>query len=167
MKKWWNPILTPLSLPRWPCCDGAKCSEEYRKFRSTAGLLSTLPCHDPCFISFDATLRLTAITETMLTQCWSLGPWTLKKRFCFFLYRLFYTSMDSAVSVCLCVLFCVNVERWSFQRRGLEDLFFFVLLYNEDGNSHFWTLTVHTFFSCNEQNRELNDQKYFDGLLSN
>lgn len=132
------------SFLRWPWGDGAKCSEEYRKFRSTAGL-STLPYHAPSLISCNATLRLIATTETMLTQCWPLGPWTLKETL--FIQIFFYTSMDSAVSVCLCVCLC-ECGTWIVSKKRTSKIFFFLLLlfYHEDGNSHFWPCKMHSSF---------------------
>lgn len=113
------------SFLRWPWGDGAKCSEEYRKFRSTAGL-STLPYHAPSLISCNATLRLIATTETMLTQCWPLGPWTLKETL---FIQIFFIQAWTVLSVCVCVFVCVNVERGSFQRRGPQRSFFFYYYY--------------------------------------
>ena len=126
---------------RWPCCDGAKRSEEYREFRCTAGLIPTLLHRDPSLISSDATIRLKATTETMPFQCWTLGPWTLK-RFFFFYIQIVFLRAWTVLSVCVCVFVCVSVERGSFRRRGphctkrMEILFFFF----------FYHFKVHTSF---------------------
>lgn len=110
----------PFLLLRWPCCDGAKRSEEYRQFRSTAGLIFTLLYHDPGLISSDATIRLTARTETLLTQRWSLGPWTLE--------RLFQTDfLYEHEQCCRCVLACLflcECGAWIAPKKKTSDLFF-------------------------------------------
>ena len=59
------------------------------------------------------------------------------QRFLFYT-DFFYTSMDKAFRVCVCVcvfdvLVCVHVERGSFQRRRPQRPFFCFLLYYEDG----------------------------------
>lgn len=80
-----QPWLLSCPCPhRWPCCDGAKCSEEHRKLGTAAAfllaLLLTLLQPDGCFISADATLRLMPTTETML-NAGHWGPWTLNRDF--------------------------------------------------------------------------------------
>lgn len=54
----------------------------------------------------------------------------------FFFGWFFSTSMDNDVSVCFGVFVCVDVERWSFQRRRLEDFIVLFCIYNELDNSH-------------------------------
>lgn len=91
--------------------------------------------------------------ETKLSQCWSLGPRTLKT----FLYRSFYTSMDCVAGVRFCVFACVNVERWSLQRRRKALFFFFMTLYHEDESSHFGTIKMHNSVITNKKCK-LSDQ---------
>lgn len=82
---------------------------------------------------------------------------TQKEIFFFFIQIVLYEHGQC----CQCVFVCFVLRECGtliIPKKRTRRSFFFVLLYNEDGNSHFWTLTVHTFFSCNEQNRELNDQ---------
>lgn len=82
MKSNWLPFLSP----RWPRRDGAKCSEEYRSLGNAAGLPSTLPHHDPGFISADATLRLTPTTETISRT--NAGHWGHRHwKDSFFIYK--------------------------------------------------------------------------------
>ncbi len=139
MKSNTDSLPPSLSSLRWPCCDGAKRSEEHRQFRRTAGLIFNPLHYDPGLISSDATIRLSAMTETIVTQCWSLGPWTLERQF----QTDFYTSMSSVVGVCVCPFVCVNVERGSLQRRGPKT--FFLWFYYEDGNSQHWPFKLPTF----------------------
>lgn len=137
LPEWWNVKLTlpPFSFLRWPCCDGAKCPEEHRQLRSTAGFPLTCLYHDPSLTIPDATLRLPTITETLQIQCWSLGPWTLRD----FLYRFFIQAcsiLSACVWVCVCDVWCVMclfAWMWSVDRSKEEDLrdIFFLLYYKD------------------------------------
>lgn len=113
-------LLSCPSPLRWPCCDGAKCSEEHRKLGTAAALvlalLLTLLQPDRCFINADATLRLTPSTETIL-NAGHWGPWTLNRDFiniymymdtfslfCLFGWCFFFYQHGQW---CQCVFWCV------------------------------------------------------------
>lgn len=136
----WNWLTPPFSFLRWPCCDGAKRTEEYRQLRSTTGFSFTCLYHDPSLNIPDSTLRLPTVTETMQIQCWSLGPWTLRD----FLYRFFYTSMFNSVSMCVCVCLCVwcvclcECGVWIAPKKKTSMTFFLTLLLG--WISHFLTI---------------------------
>lgn len=139
MKSETQPPL-PFSLLRWPCCDGAKCPEECRQLRSTAAFLFTPFHHDSSLISPDATLRLTE-TETILCQCRSLGPWTLRV---LFLYRFFlYKHGQCCKRVCLMCLCARGCGTWIVPKKKTSKNFcsYFIIRI-----SHFWPSQMHTFF---------------------
>lgn len=92
--------------------------------------------------------------ETKLSQCWSLGPRTLKL---FYTYCFIWAWI--VLSVCVCVFAWVNAERWSLQRRKEALSFFFVMMYNEDGNIY------NAKFSHNEQNYKLNEQNSLNSRI--
>lgn len=85
----------------------------------------------------------------MSTQCRSLGPWMNTD---FFFIHIFYTSMDSAVSVRLRVYLC-ECGTWIVPKKRT--------FYNEDGNSPLWSFKMHSFLKVITNKTSSKLIKYF------